>query len=104
MSETDHESATVNFLLGFGAGIAAGLAMFVVTFLFGRMLERPGHATFLDTFRGFALVWGISTAALFGYIGFRTRKKRPSVFHAGLVTAFALVALLDTACWNLSLR
>jgi hypothetical protein len=100
MSETDHGSATVNFLLGFGAGIGAGLAMFVLTLLLGRMLERPGYATFFDNFRGFALVWGISSAALFAYVGFSTSKKRPSVFRAGLVTAFALIALLDAACWN----
>ena len=77
--------------------------MFVVTFLFQSMLQRAGHATFLNSFRGFALIRGISSVALFGYLGFGTRKNRPSVFRAGLVTAFALIALLDAACWNLRL-
>ena len=103
MFETKRESATANFFLGFGARIGAGLAMFVLTFLLGSMLERVGRATFFDTFQGFALVWGISSAALFAYVGFSSLKKRPSVFRAGLVTAFAVVALLDAACWNLHL-
>src|SRR5277367_1679568 len=101
MQEEGSRSATVSFLLGFGAGIGAGLAMFVVTFLFQSMLQRAGQTTFLNSFRGFALIWGISTVALFVYLGFSTRKKRPSDFRAGLVTAFALIALLDATCWNL---
>ena len=65
--------------------------MFVFTLFFSSML-KSSHA--------FAVVWGVLFVALFGYLGFSTRDTRESVFRAGLATAFAVIMLLDVACWS----
>ena len=90
--EKPKRSPTLEFIAGFASGIGAGLAMFVLTLLFASMLGSV-HA--------FAVVWGMLSLALFGYLAFSTRDTRASVFRAGLVTAFAVIMLLDVACWNL---
>lgn len=69
----------------------AGLAMFVLTLLFSSVV-KPFHA--------FAVVWGVLSVALFGYLAFSTRDTRESVLRAGLATAFAVIMLLDVACWS----
>lgn len=85
-------SPTLQFIAGFASGIGAGLAMFVLTLLFA---SRVGSV------HGFAVVWGTLSLALFGYLAFSTRDTRASVFRAGLATAFAVIMLLEVACWSL---
>ena len=85
-------SPTLQFIAGFASGIGAGLSMFMLTLFF---------ASALTSFHAFAVVWGMLSVALFGYLAFSTRDKRASVFRAGLATAFAVIMLLDVACWSI---
>lgn len=84
-------SPTLQFIAGFASGIGVGLAMFVLTLFFFSMLK---------SFHAFAVVWGVLSVGLFGYLAFSTRDTRASVFRAGLATAFAVIMLLDVACWS----
>lgn len=90
--EKPKRSPTLQFIAGFASGIGAGLAMFVLTLFFSSMLKST-HT--------FALVWGMLSVALFGFLALSTRDTRASVFRAGLATAFAVIMLLDVACWSL---
>lgn len=91
--EKPKRSPALQFIAGFASGIGAGLAMFVLTLLFSSMFNSLSSA--------FAVVWGVLSFALFGYLAYTTRDTRQSVFHAGLATAFAVIMLLDAACWGL---
>lgn len=84
-------SPTLQFIAGFASGIGSGLAMFVLTLFFASMV---------GSVQVFAAVWGMLSAALFGYLALSTRDTRASVFRAGLATAFAVIMLLDVACWS----
>ena len=86
-------SPTLQFIAGFASGIGSGVAMFWFTLFFASMLGSV-HA--------FAAVWGMLSAALFAYLALSTRDTRASVFRAGLATAFAVIMLLDVACWSIS--
>ncbi len=92
----------LEFVFGFVAGIGAVLGMWVLSVfvlgVVGRAMSQD--KTFSGT-HGFAAIWGILSVFLFGYVLLRTRDSRPSVFRAGLLTAFALFLLMDAACWNL---
>jgi K+-sensing histidine kinase KdpD len=87
----------LEFVFGFVAGIGAVLGMWVLSVF---VLGVVGPKTF-SGIHAFAAIWGILSVFLFGYVFLRTRDSHPSVFRAGLLTAFALFLLMDAACWNL---
>jgi hypothetical protein len=85
----------------FAVGVVAGLALIVVsyavTFLVAAALNSTNH--------GFAFVWLLiySLAAFLLFRWPRPGSGSMSAFRAGLVMAFALFLLLDSACWSFTL-